>query len=62
MWLLEQNLHMRVTICEYKYFKKCVNADRNLLLYKNIQKTTFKKFSLKEIKRLMVQTYLQIKV
>lgn len=41
--LLEQNLHMKITICECKYFEKCVNTDRNLLLYENIQKITIQK-------------------
>lgn len=31
---------MKITTCEYKYFEKYVNTDRNLPLYKNIQKTT----------------------
>lgn len=41
--LLEQNFHMKITICACKYFEKCVNTDRNLVLYENIQKITIQK-------------------
>lgn len=41
--LLEQTLHMKITVCEYKYFEKCINNDRNLLLCENIQKIIIEK-------------------
>lgn len=43
MLLLEQNLRMKITICECKYFEKCVSTDRNVLLYENIQMITIQK-------------------